>query len=126
MSKHRNQGVPKGLKKQMRERTIHCFYCGKRAFTGDHVVPRVQGGKGGWTNIVPACEKCNSCKSGRTDVEWRSERLATAVQVAGPLLPLLNVVALLKQCTFYAEDHDLGVMWHPKCGIMDRPTKETI
>lgn len=47
-----------------------CQYCGKKVslgeFTVDHVIPKKNGGKGTWTNIVTACFPCNNekdCKS---------------------------------------------------------------
>ena len=47
-----------------------CQYCGKRYATTelslDHVVPKSQGGKATWTNIVCCCVKCNVKKGGRT------------------------------------------------------------
>jgi 5-methylcytosine-specific restriction endonuclease McrA len=47
-----------------------CQYCGKRAsmheLTYDHVVPRSQGGRTEWTNIVTCCYECNRRKGGRT------------------------------------------------------------
>jgi 5-methylcytosine-specific restriction endonuclease McrA len=47
-----------------------CQYCHKRAnisdLTYDHVVPRSQGGKTEWTNIVTCCYECNRKKGGRT------------------------------------------------------------
>jgi 5-methylcytosine-specific restriction endonuclease McrA len=52
-----------------------CQYCGKRHSTRelslDHVVPRVQGGKESWTNLVCACVKCNARKGGRTPEQAR-------------------------------------------------------
>ena len=43
-----------------------CQYCGQRfkteELTFDHVIPRSQGGKTNWTNIVTACKCCNSRK----------------------------------------------------------------
>lgn len=48
----------------------HCMYCGKFLPIGkmhvDHVLPRLQGGKTHWLNIVCACFPCNSKKGGRT------------------------------------------------------------
>lgn len=50
-----------------------CQYCGKRFATSDlsldHVVPRRQGGRATWENIVCACLKCNVRKGGRTPRE---------------------------------------------------------
>lgn len=47
-----------------------CAYCGTRCaladFTFDHVVPRKQGGKTQWENIVVSCWPCNQKKEGRT------------------------------------------------------------
>ena len=47
-----------------------CQYCGKRMPTTelslDHVVPKSQGGKSTWENIVCCCVKCNVKKGGRT------------------------------------------------------------
>lgn len=47
-----------------------CVYCGKKQKIGeltyDHVVPRSQGGKTCWENIVTACVSCNYRKGGRT------------------------------------------------------------
>lgn len=50
-----------------------CQYCGKRFSTSeltlDHVVPRAQGGKATWNNIVCACMDCNVRKGGRTPTQ---------------------------------------------------------
>ena len=47
-----------------------CQYCGKKFPTPelslDHVIPRTQGGKTTWENIVCCCLKCNVQKGGRT------------------------------------------------------------
>ena len=47
-----------------------CQYCGvelpARELTLDHVVPRAQGGRTSWTNIVSACRRCNGRKGSRT------------------------------------------------------------
>jgi 5-methylcytosine-specific restriction endonuclease McrA len=47
-----------------------CQYCGKKFPTSelslDHVVPRSQGGRTTWENIVCACVACNVRKGGRT------------------------------------------------------------
>lgn len=43
-----------------------CQYCGKkhsaRSLTIDHVVPKSQGGKFEWENLVAACKICNASK----------------------------------------------------------------
>src|ERR1700693_2942842 len=47
-----------------------CQYCGRKMPTSelslDHVVPKSQGGKSSWDNIVCCCIKCNVKKGGRT------------------------------------------------------------
>jgi 5-methylcytosine-specific restriction endonuclease McrA len=47
-----------------------CQYCGDKLprskLNLDHVLPKSQGGKTNWTNIVCACVKCNSTKANRT------------------------------------------------------------
>lgn len=49
---------------------FRCQYCGVKQplkkLTYDHVVPRAQGGKTRWENIVMACYGCNEKKGGRT------------------------------------------------------------
>ena len=47
-----------------------CTYCGVDTdLTFDHVVPRSQGGRTTWENIVAACSACNIKKGGRTPRE---------------------------------------------------------
>ncbi len=43
-----------------------CAYCGGRATTVDHVVPRSQGGQDTWLNTVAACAADNHRKANRT------------------------------------------------------------
>ena len=44
-----------------------CQYCGDlEDLTFDHVVPRAQGGRTTWENVVTACAPCNLKKGGRT------------------------------------------------------------
>jgi 5-methylcytosine-specific restriction endonuclease McrA len=50
-----------------------CQFCGIKPGTSnlnlDHVVPRAQGGKTTWENVVTACIPCNSRKGNRTPYE---------------------------------------------------------
>ena len=61
-----------------------CQFCGKKKpiaeLTYDHVVPRSQGGKTTWTNIVTACEGCNRRKANRTPEQAGMRLLAQPVQ----------------------------------------------
>jgi len=42
-----------------------CQYCGNRADSIDHVVPRSRGGIHDWENVVAACRRCNAEKRDR-------------------------------------------------------------
>ncbi len=47
-----------------------CLYCGERFLsrdlTRDHVTPLSKGGTDAWTNVVPACRRCNNHKGGKS------------------------------------------------------------
>ncbi|GAB2750230.1 HNH endonuclease [Kitasatospora kifunensis] len=43
-----------------------CAYCGRRATTVDHVLPRSRGGADSWLNTVAACATDNQRKADRT------------------------------------------------------------
>ncbi|WP_069812007.1 HNH endonuclease [Streptomyces sp. TP-A0874] len=43
-----------------------CAYCGRRATTVDHLVPRSHGGADSWLNTVAACAEDNHRKADRT------------------------------------------------------------
>lgn len=57
-----------------RDREI-CGYCGeryaRRELTRDHLLPRARGGKDVWSNVVTACQACNTRKACRTPEEAR-------------------------------------------------------
>lgn len=71
------RGKSRGLKfsriNVMTRDGFRCQYCGQkrpmRELTYDHVVPRSQGGRTTWENIVTACYECNREKSGRTPAQ---------------------------------------------------------
>lgn len=50
-----------------------CQYCGKKVYgkdaTIDHIVPKAQQGKNGWSNTVISCFPCNTRKRNRTPDE---------------------------------------------------------
>ena len=46
-----------------------CQYCGARAESIDHVVPRSRGGDHTWENVAAACRSCNLRKRDRTPDE---------------------------------------------------------
>lgn len=51
-----------------RER-YRCAYCGHRAHTIDHLLPRSRGGTWTWLNTVAACGPCNERKGNKTPQE---------------------------------------------------------
>lgn len=61
-----------------------CQYCGTTCkmddLTYDHVLPRSQGGKTEWENIVSCCVKCNSRKGGRTPEQAKMKLLKKPVR----------------------------------------------
>jgi 5-methylcytosine-specific restriction endonuclease McrA len=46
-----------------------CQYCGDRADSIDHVMPRSRGGQHTWENVAAACRPCNLGKRDRTPEE---------------------------------------------------------
>jgi 5-methylcytosine-specific restriction endonuclease McrA len=57
-----------------------CAYCGGRAETIDHVVPRSRGGQHTWQNCVASCARCNHRKADRllSELGWRLRVVPTA------------------------------------------------
>jgi 5-methylcytosine-specific restriction endonuclease McrA len=49
-----------------------CAYCGGKADTVDHVVPRSRGGRHEWSNVVAACLRCNGRKADHllSEIAW--------------------------------------------------------
>ena len=72
---------------------FRCQYCNlemtTKEATLDHVVPRSQGGKTTWENIVCACATCNRKKGGRTPKEAHMKLLSKPGKP--DWLPVLNV-----------------------------------
>ena len=66
-----------------------CQYCGVQysdhELTLDHVVPRVDGGKTTWTNVVTACAACNLRKADRL-LEETHMRLLRPPRPPAPVL----------------------------------------
>lgn len=74
MLKHAVVNVKKGVKfsriNVFTRDGFRCQYCGNqkvmKELNYDHVLPRKQGGKTVWDNIVTSCYPCNDRKGGRT------------------------------------------------------------
>ncbi len=61
-----------------------CQYCGRRFARSqlnlDHVVPRAQGGRSTWENVVCSCVECNRRKGGRTPKQAAMRLIRTPVK----------------------------------------------
>jgi 5-methylcytosine-specific restriction endonuclease McrA len=61
-----------------------CQYCSNKVprheATYDHVVPRAQGGRTNWENIVIACIPCNQHKGGRRPEQAKMKLLSVPVK----------------------------------------------
>ncbi|MCB0311472.1 MAG: HNH endonuclease [Bdellovibrionales bacterium] len=89
---------------------FECQYCSKelspREATLDHVLPRSQGGKTSWTNIVCCCTHCNRKKGGRTPEQANMQLNKLPVKPDWlPVLSLhLNGKVPIAWCTFLGPD----------------------
>ncbi len=68
-----------------------CQYCGRRLprsqLNLDHVIPRSQGGKSTWENVVTSCHDCNRKKGGRLPHEAQIKLIKTPTRPkVAPLL----------------------------------------
>ena len=88
-----------------------CQYCGRRKTRAelnlDHVIPRSQGGRTTWENVVCSCVECNRRKGGRTPEQARL-RLRRAPS-RPHWTPLMNLVVSNVR---YSE-------WRPFLSIVD-------
>lgn len=50
-----------------------CAYCGTKANTVDHIIPKSRGGKHMWENVVAACRPCNAKKADKllSEIGWK-------------------------------------------------------
>jgi 5-methylcytosine-specific restriction endonuclease McrA len=88
---------------------FRCQYCGERKalrdLNYDHVIPRVQGGKTVWENIVTSCYACNDRKGSRTPEQARMTLLRQPKKPAS--LPVVPPIRL--------DEGDLPDVWQPYC-----------
>ena len=70
-----------------------CQYCGKKFPTTelslDHVLPRSQGGRATWENIVCCCVRCNVKKGGRTPEQARMHLITKPIKPKRS--PVINI-----------------------------------
>ena len=68
---HRSR-VPLTRAALMRRDNYLCAYCGSKADTIDHVIPRSRGGQHVWENCVASCTRCNHRKADHLieDIGW--------------------------------------------------------
>jgi hypothetical protein len=69
--KHKNAKarVKEAIKSEFNHRCAYCSSKSKR-LTLDHVLASSKGGINSWSNLVPACAKCNASKGSRNLSEW--------------------------------------------------------
>ena len=82
-----------------------CAYCGTRAETIDHVIPRSRGGAHSWQNCVACCAKCNHRKADKllSELNWHLRVVPTAPH--GPHWRLL------------VHSGDADPLWRPYLGV---------
>ena len=88
---------------------FRCQYCGvhkpSKQLNYDHVIPRVQGGKTVWDNIVTSCYACNDKKGSRTPAQAGMRLLKQPHKPTS--LPVVSPIRV--------EDGELPELWQPYC-----------
>jgi len=79
--KYNKEITPTLTNRALFERDRHtCLYCGNifknSLLTRDHILPKAQGGKDNWKNVVTACKACNTKKGCKTPGEAHMHLLA--------------------------------------------------
>ncbi|KMO68537.1 5-methylcytosine-specific restriction endonuclease McrA [Mycobacterium sp. BK558] len=84
--------VPMTRAALMHRDRFRCAYCGAKADTVDHVIPRSRGGDHSWENCVAACSPCNHRKADRLLSELGWSLRATPMPPKGQHWRLLSSV----------------------------------
>lgn len=84
--------VPMTRAALMHRDRFRCAYCGAKADTVDHVVPRSRGGGHTWENCVAACSACNHRKADKLLSELGWTLVATPLPPKGQHWRLLSTV----------------------------------
>jgi hypothetical protein len=51
-----------------------CGYCGEKATSLDHIIPRFRSGSNNRNNLLPSCQRCNNRKGSSKVEEWYIEQ----------------------------------------------------
>lgn len=67
--------TPKLAKKRFRESIYNywdykCGYCGEKATSLDHIIPRYRSGNSNRNNLLPCCTRCNQNKASSKMEDW--------------------------------------------------------
>ncbi|MGW3280498.1 HNH endonuclease [Nocardia rhamnosiphila] len=84
--------VPMTRAALMQRDRYRCGYCGSKAETIDHVVPRSRGGEHSWENCVASCAPCNHRKADKLLSELGWTLRAPLISPKGPHWRLLSTV----------------------------------
>lgn len=84
--------VPMTRAALMQRDRYRCGYCGGKAETIDHVIPRSRGGEHSWENCVASCAPCNHRKADKLLSELGWTLRAQLVSPKGPHWRLLSTV----------------------------------
>jgi HNH endonuclease len=105
----KNRGARVGLGTRAHLLKIPCFFCGCKAESLDHFIPRSRGGKSDRGNLVSACLTCNGMKGDKT----YDELLVFCVEME---TAVLRKTALRHVRTFnlWKEQAKKILAWHEK------------
>lgn len=83
VTSHYRAGSLQANREQQRARVFaktsgRCAYCGRRAKTVDHVIPKSRGGQSTDANLLPCCTPCGEMKGDRTPGEWAADIAAVS------------------------------------------------
>ncbi|MGW0006897.1 HNH endonuclease [Nocardia grenadensis] len=84
--------VPMTRAALMQRDHYRCGYCGGKAETIDHVIPRSRGGQHSWENCVASCAPCNHRKADKLLSELGWTLRAPLISPKGPHWRLLSTV----------------------------------
>lgn len=87
--------VPMTRAALMHRDRYRCGYCGGKAETIDHVIPRSRGGEHSWENCVASCAPCNHRKADKLLSELGWSLPSPLVSPKGPHWRLLSTTAEL-------------------------------